>query len=163
MNAPMLNKTLKTIYGKSAGIKVPDRVKKLLAGAEVVWWDKNPLSQDMDDALHFFFDSHTNTMTDLLLKRYGLTDVSQYVNIPLLWEVKMDLVYSMPNHKTKKQVIDTHYFNMRSTIFPMSDKFRKERDAFYFLKNLEHLETPDDHKNKAIYETTKFSCVVIGV
>lgn len=166
MNAPMREGIKKTIFARSSGLKVSDRVKKLLIGAEVVWFDKVPLSQDMDDALHFFFDSHTSSMTDALLRKQGLTDVSQYINIPMQWEVTMELVYAMPNRSTEDSV-KTHSeflkYRFHGTIFPMSEKFKSHRDKFYLLKNMEFAEAPDDHKNKKMYETTKFTCVVVGL
>lgn len=162
MNKPMTN-TEKSIYAKQAGIVIPARVKKLLLGAEIVWWDENPMSQDMDETLHFFFESHTNPMTDLLLKKYGITDVAQYVNIAFRWSVHMELYYETPNNKEKKAHIDHHYFEFHGTIFPMSEKFKKERDTFYLMKNLEHLMVPEDNRNKGYYKTTKFSAQVIGI
>ena len=48
MNAPMQSiKPIKTIYGRSAGLKVSDKTKRLMIGAEIVWFDNNPLSQDL--------------------------------------------------------------------------------------------------------------------
>jgi len=53
MNQPMQStKPIKEIYAKSAGINLPPRVKKLLIGAEIVWFDADPFSQDMRD-LHY--------------------------------------------------------------------------------------------------------------
>ena len=163
MNAQMQSeKPIKTIYGRSAGMKISEKTKRLMIGAEIVWFDSNPLSQDMDDSLHFFFDSHTSAMTDLLLRKQGLTDVSQYVNIPFLWSVKMDLYYSKPNRSGTKPHVEPFYFKFRGTIFPMGDEFKKMRDLHYMTKNMEFLQAPDDHKNKKIYATTKFTCTVIG-
>ncbi len=164
MNAPMRQShdNIKTIYGKSRGYDIPQKMKKLLIGAEIVWFDKEPMSQNMDDALHFFFDSNTSIMTDLLLKKQGLTDVSQYVNIPLQWGVEMELHYSMPNREEhEKHHVEPHYFEFFGTIFPMTEKFKKHRDIFYMAKNLQFACVPDDHKNKKFYETTKFRAVVI--
>lgn len=161
MNAPMrqCHDNIKTIYGKSKGFDIPQKMKKLLIGAEIVWFDKEPMSQNMDDALHFFFDSKTSAMTDLLLKKQGLTDVSQYVNIPMQWGVEMELHYSMPNRG--KRHVEHHYFEFYGTIFPMSEKFKRHRDTFYMAKNMEFLQVPYDHKNKKFYETTKFKATVI--
>lgn len=80
------NKPIREIYAKSAGINLPPRVRRLLLGAEVVWFDRDPLSQEADP-LHFYFDSHTSSSTDMLLRRHGMTDVSQYVNIKFKWGV----------------------------------------------------------------------------
>lgn len=164
MNKPMPGTLDKTIYGKSTGIKLPNRIKKLLIGAEILWSDSDPLSQDITDELHFYFNSKTSKMTDLLLMKNGLTDVSQYINIPFLWGVNMELYYRMPNRKGgEKQHIDRHYFEFYGTIFPLHEKFIKNRDQFYLLKNMEYLQIPDDHKNKKFYETTRFKTTVIGV
>ena len=162
MNAPMKNE-FKTIYGKSKGIAVPDRIKKLLLGAEIRWEDSNPLSENMDDALHFYFDSHTKPMTDLLLKKVGITDVSQYVNISFLWEVEMQLWYATPNRAGHKAHIDHDWFKFRGTIFPMTDDFKKQRNKFFEITNLEHALVPEDNKNKGHYHNTVFQAKVIGV
>ncbi len=162
MNAPMKDE-FKTIYGKSKGIAVPERIKKLLLGAEIKWNDSNPLSQDMEESLHFYFDSHTKPMTDLLLKKVGITDVSQYVNIVFMWEIEMQLWYQTPNNKEKAAHIDHHWFSFRGTIFPTTDEFKKERDKFYEIKNLEHAMVPDDNKNKGYYYNTVFIAKIIGV
>lgn len=163
MNAPMSGSEPKVIKGYSNGINLPTRLKKLLVGAVVMWEDANPMSANMDDALHFFFDSKTTAMTDLLLKKNGLTDVSQYVNIPFEWYVEMEIKYSMPNHKTKEAFIEPFQFRFRGTVFPMTEAFKKKRNAFYMAKNLAASLTPDDHKNKGIYEMTFFKLTVIGV
>ncbi len=162
MNAPMTN-NFKTISGKAKGIAMPERIKKLLLGAEIRWEDSNPLSQDMDDSLHFYFDSHTKPMTDLLLKKVGIVDVSQYVNIEFLWEVDMQLWYQTPNNKEKAAHIDHHWFKFRGTIFPMTEDFKKQRNKFYEITNLEHALVPDDNKNKGYYYNTVFQAKVIGV
>ncbi len=162
MNAPMRNSPVKNIYGRSNGIFIPDNIKKLMIGAVIVWFDKNPLSQDMDDCLHFFFDSKTSAMTDLLLKKQGLTDVSQYVNIKLRWHVAMSTFWSMPNRPNKRHE-DCETFEFRGTIFPMTDKFKAERDRIYMRQRLEYLDIPNENKNKKVYETTKFMCTVIGI
>lgn len=165
MNLPMRSdKKVKTIYGKSNGINLPPRVKKLLIGAEVIWLDKDPLSQDMDDQLNFFFDSHTSSATDMLLRRHGMTDVSQYVNIKFLWGVQMELYYSMPNRQeVEKRHMEPFYFEFHGTIYPMHEKFKEMRDLHYMTKQLEFGCVPDDHKNKKFYETTKFRAVVINI
>ncbi len=168
MNLPMLqptsNKPMKEIFAKSAGINLPPKIKRLLLGAEIVWFDKNPLSQDMDDALHFFFESNTSPQTDMLLRRHGLTDISQYINIRFLWGVQMELHYSMPNRQdVTKHHVESTYFEFHGTMFPMHDKFKQARDQFYMLKQLEFGAVPDDHKNKKFYETTKFKAVVVNI
>lgn len=166
MNAPMTqastSKPIKSIYGKSKGFVLPINVLKLLVGAELRWEDKNPLSQDMDDCLHFFFDSHTKPQTDLLLRKYGFTDVSQYVNVNCRWQVHMALYYATPNNREKSHHIDHNYFEFRGTIFPLHEKFKEHRDAFYMARNLEHTMVPDDNKNKGYYQTTHFHAVIIG-
>jgi hypothetical protein len=161
MNAPLRNGDLKIIKARLNGIQLPPRVKKYLIGAEVIWFDSEPLKQGCTDDLHYFFDSKTSAITDLLLKKHGLHDISQYVNVKLNWGVEIELVYSMPAREKKHS--DFHYFEFSGTIFPMSPKFIKNRDEFYLMKNLEYLGIPDDNKNKKIYETTKFKAVVIGV
>jgi hypothetical protein len=164
MRQPTQSKPIKEIYASRHGIVLPPKVKRLLRGAEVVWFDKTPLSQDFEDVLHFFFESHTSPMTDMLLRRHGLTDVSQYVNIKFLWGVEMELHYSMPNRKeVDKHHVESTYFEFYGTIFPMHEKFKTERDHFYMLKQLEFSCVPDDHKNKKFYETTKFRAVVVNV
>jgi len=164
MNQPMQsNKPIKEIYGKSSGIQLPQKIKRLLLGAEITWVDSNPLSQDMDDKLHFYFDSKTSAMTDALLRKHGLSDVSQYVNIPFQWGVNMELHYSMPNRQeVDKRHMEPFYFEFYGTIFPMSDKFRRARDLHYMTKNMEFAQVPADHKNKKFYATTKFTCIVIN-
>jgi hypothetical protein len=162
MNAPMRNTPIKNIYGKAKGIQLPDKIKKLMLCAEIVWFDNNPMSQDMDECLHFFFDSKTNSMTDLLLRKNGLTDISQYVNIPLRWHVAMSTFWAMPNRPDRRHE-DCERFEFRGTIFPMTDKFKSERDRIYMRQRLEYLDIPDDNKNKKVYATTKFLCTVVGV
>lgn len=159
MNAPMVG-THKTIYAKVKGLQLPPKVKKLLLGATVIWYDAEPLSQNFDEALHFFFDTNTSAMGDLLLKKY-LPDVSSFINVPLHWGIEMDLVYDMPNRG--KEHKEHYYFELFGLLYPMHEKFIKERDQFYILKNMEFLLVPDDHKNKKIYKTTKFKATVIGV
>lgn len=165
MNLPMQStKPIKEIYARSAGINFPPKIKKLLIGAEVVWFDATPLSQNMDDALHFFFDTKTSAMTDLLLRRHGLTDVSQFVNIHFKWGVQMELYYSMPNRKeVDKRHMEPFYFEFHGTIYPMHEKFKAMRDLHYMTKQLEFGCVPDDHKNKKFYETTKFLAVVVNI
>ena len=159
MNAPMVG-THKTIYAKVKGLQLPPKVKKLLLGATVIWYDAEPLSQNFDEALHFFFDTNTSAMGDLLLKKY-LPDVSSFINVPLHWGIEMDLVYDMPNRG--KEHKEHYYFELFGLLYPMHEKFIKERDQFYILKNMEFSLVPDDNKNKKIYKTTKFKATVIGV
>lgn len=163
MNAPMQStKPIREIYGRSAGIKISDKTKRLMVGAEIVWLDNNPLSQDMDDCLHFFFDSHTSKMTDLLLRKQGLTDVSQYVNISFRWRCEMSTHWNMPNRPDHRHE-DIEPFEFRGTIFPMTQAFKDNRDRIYIRQRLEYLDIPDDNRNKKVYATTKFKCVVVGV
>lgn len=162
MNAPMRKGPIKNITGKSSGLFLPDKTKRLMIGAEIVWFDNNPLSQDMDDCLHFFFDSKTNSMTDLLLRKQGLTDVSQYVNIKFRWHVSMSTFWSMPNRPDHRHE-DCEPFEFRGTIFPMTQEFKDNRDRIYMRQRLEYLDIPDNNKNKKFYETTKFKCTVVGI
>lgn len=162
MNAPMAN-TQKTIYATNRGVNLPTNIKKLLVGAVIMWQDTNPMSENMDDALHFFFDSKTTKITDMLLKKHGLYDVGQFVNISFDWLVEMENKYLMPNHSSKAAFIEPFSFRFRGTVFPMTETFRKKRDAFYMSKNLEVAMTPDDHKNKGIYDTSYFKLTVLGV
>lgn len=163
MNLPMRKESTKTIYARSRGIDFPPKIKKLLIGAEVVWFDKEPLSQDFGEALHFFFDTKTTPIVDLLLKKNGLNDMSQLINVPLHWGMTMELVYSMPNREESAKIDkEMHYFEFFGLMYPMNKKFIKNRDEFYLLKNMEFLEVPDSHKNKKFFETTKFTATVIG-
>jgi hypothetical protein len=41
------------------------------------------------------------------------------------------------------------------SVFPINEKFKKERESFYMIKNLEHELVPKDNKNKGYYK--KFS------
>lgn len=167
MNDPMRQnseKPLREIFAKSAGLNIPPKIKRLLLGAEICWLDNNPLSQDMDDALHFFFESNTSPQTDMLLRRHGLIDISQYINIRFLWGVQMMLHYDMPNRaEVNKRHTETTYFEFHGTMFPMHEKFKKARDQFYMLKQLEFGAVPDDHKNKKFYVTTEFKAVVVNI
>jgi len=163
MNAPMRTITDKEIGAKIGGVQLPIKLKKHLIGSEVVWFDKNPLSQDFGEALHYYFDCKITRITAMLLAKHGLIDVSQTINVPLHWGVEMDLVYSMPNRKEGEKVhTEPHYFEFFGTMYPMNNKFIKERDQFFLLKNMEFLQVPDDQKNKKFFETTKFRAVVIG-
>lgn len=163
MNAPMTG-TSKTITAKIYGLNLPVKIKKLLIGSSIHWYDKDPLSQDFGEALHFFFETKTSKIADLLLAKNGLTDVSQFINIPLHWGVDFEIVYEMPNRaKGDREHRVRHYFEFFGLLYPMNAKFIKERDQFYLLKNMEFLQVPDDHKNKKFYKTTKFNATVIGV
>lgn len=163
MNAPMKTyKQVKEIPATAKGIMLPKNVMNLLIGAEIKWEDATPLSNDASEYLHFFFNSNTKPHTDLLLKKYGFFDVSQYVNLNCLWQVHMQMYYATPNNKEKSHHIDHHYFKFRGTIFPMHENFKKERDYFYMTKNLEHTLVPDDNKNKGYYQTTHFHAVIVG-
>lgn len=159
MNAPMIG-TNKTIYAKIKGLSLPPKVKKLLLGATIIWYDAEPLSQDFDEALHFFFDTKTSAMGDLLLKKH-LPDISNFINVPLHWGVEMELVYDKPHRNQEHR--EPHYFEFFGLLYPMHKKFIEERDRFFMLKNLEFLAVPDDNKNKKVYKTTKFKATVIGV
>ncbi len=140
---------------------IPAKLKKLLVGAKISWEDENPMSENMDDKLHFFFDSGTKPQTDLLLRKYGIFDVYQYVNLRLRWSVHMQLYYETPNNKEKAAHIDHHYFEFFGSVFPINEKFKKERESFYMIKNLEHELVPKDNKNKGYYKKTKFTLTAI--
>ena len=159
MNAPMQG-TQKTIYAKTYGLSLPVKLKKLLIKSMIHWYDDNPLSQDFGEALHFFFETKTSKMADLLLAKNGLTDISQFINIPLHWGIEMELIYKKPNREQEHR--ERHYFEFFGLLYPMNEKFIKERDQFYLLKNMEFAQVPDDHKNKKFYNTTKFTATVIG-
>lgn len=159
MNAPMRG-TEKTIYGKLAGMQLPINVKKLLINSTVIWYDVEPLSQNFDEALHFFFETKAGTMGDLLLKKH-LPDISSFINVPLHWGIEMEIIYDKPNRGQEHR--EPHYFEFHGLLYPMHKKFIKERDQFYLLKNMEFLAVPDDHKNKKVYKTTKFKATVIGI
>lgn len=163
MNSPLKkDRPVKDVYASSVGLRLPPKILKLMIGAEIQWSDENPLSQDMEECLHFYFESHTKWNTDLLLRRYGLSDVSQFVNVLCKWDVHMQIVYETPNNKEKSHHIDHHYFSFRGTIFPLCEEFKKHRDSFYLAKNLEHTMVPDEHKNKGYYQLTKFKAVIAG-
>ena len=167
MNLPMRqnsDKPIREIFAKSSGLNIPPKIKRRLIGAEIFWFDADPLSQDMSDELHFFFDSHTSVYTDCLLLRHGLIDISQYINIRFLWGVQMMLHYDMPNRaEVNKRHTETTYFEFHGTMFPMHEKFKQARDQFYMLKQLEFGAVPDDHKNKKFYVTTEFKAVVVNI
>ena len=152
--------TQKTIYAKTYGLSLPVKLKKLLIKSMIHWYDDNPLSQDFGEALHFFFETKTSKMADLLLAKNGLTDISQFINIPLHWGIEMELIYKKPNREQEHR--ERHYFEFFGLLYPMNEKFIKERDQFYLLKNMEFAQVPDDHKNKKFYNTTKFTATVIG-
>lgn len=162
MNAPMTG-TSKTVTAKMYGLNLPVKLKKLLLGSMIHWYDEDPLSQDFGEALHFFFETKTSKMADLLLAKNGLNDVSQFINIPLHWGVEFEIIYDMPNRQeNEKEHRERHYFEFFGLLYPMNAKFIKERDQFYLLKNMEFAQVPDNHKNKKFYKTTKFTAKVIG-
>jgi hypothetical protein len=142
---------------------VPKKIKRFLVGAVLTWEDKNPLSGEMDEELLFHFDTNTKPQVDLLLKKHGIWDVSHAVNARLNWEVHIELVYATPNNREKSHHIDHHWFTFRGPIFPTQEVFRRERERFYLMKNLEHTMVPEDNKNKGYYEITRFTATVIGV
>lgn len=165
MNAPLTGNP-EIVYGGYKGFKLPDNVRKLLVGSSVVWYDKDPLSQQFDEALHFFFDSKINSTCFLLLKKHKFTDISQFINVPLKWRIQMELIYSMPNRETdttEKEHREILGFDLHGLLYPMNKKFIDHRDKFYFLHNVEFMAVPDEHKNKKIYRTTKFTSTVIGI
>lgn len=165
MNKPMRStKEIKTVYAKKNGLVLPPRVKKLLIGSEVVWVDKEPLSMDNEEMLHYFFNEKTNAVGNALLFKHGFKDVSQFINVKLLWGVRIELYYTMPNRKeVLKQHMESHYFEFHGMMYPLHTKFKQERDKFFMLKNMEKASIPDDHKNKKVYATTKFVATVMNI
>lgn len=161
LNAPMSKKP-DIVYAGYKGFKLPDNVKKLLVGSVATWYDADPLSQQFDEELNFYFDPKKISATkELLLIRHGFKDVSQFINVSLKWRVKMELVYSMPNRgKEHREILG---FDLHGLIYPMNKKFIDHRDKFYLLHNMEFLAVPDDHKNKKVYKTSKFTATVIGI
>lgn len=161
MNAPLTGDA-DLIYGGYNGFKLPNNVKKLLVGSVVTWYDADPLSQQFDEELHFFFDrKKISPMTELLLIKHKFKDVSQFINFSLKWRISMELVYTMPNRgKEHREILG---FDLYGLLYPMNKKFIEHRDKFYLLHNMEFSQVPDDHKNKKIYATTKFTATVIGI
>lgn len=163
MNSPMRTITDREVKAKPNGIQIPQKYKKYLIGSTVDWTDNDPLSQEWLEELYYYFDCPMTRITAMLLSRYGLSDVSQTINVNLHWGVNMILVYDMPNRQeNEKEHREPHYFEFFGLLYPMNAKFIKERDQFYLLKNMEFAQVPDDHKNKKFYKTTKFTAKVIG-
>ena len=143
---------------------LPPKVKKLLVGSTVIWSDSNPLSMADDMFIDYYFDAKTNAAADILLRRNGLTDVSHFASLCFNWFVEIENIYYMPNRENvEKHHSEFHRFNYRGIIYPMGEKFKKERDAFFMEKNLQFSMVPDDHKNKKFYHSTKFTCTVMGI
>lgn len=141
---------------------LPRNIKKLLVGATVTWFDDDPICGDDDIEIRYFFDTKTSPQTDLLLKRYGLSDVSQFASMRFHWYVELENQYMMLNRKNEKPHFARHNFNYSGAIYPMNEKFKKIRDAFFIAKNLEYLAADDNSKNKKTYFQTKFTATVIG-
>lgn len=160
MNAPMVG-TSKTIHAKANGLQLSTKLKKLLLGSTVIWYDKDPLSQDFGDALHFFFETKTSPIADLLLRKNGMGDVSQFINIKLKWRIDIELIYKIPARG--KEHRESCSFDMYGLLYPMNELFAMHRDKFYLLKNMGFAAVPDDNKNKKVFETSKFKATVIGI
>lgn len=147
---------------KPKKIQLPPQVAKLLRGAVIQWDDKTPLSTRSDEELQFWFDTHTCSTTDILLRKYGIFDVSHIINIPLQWRVTITLEYRTPNKGPGIYRQETNSFDMRSPIFPFPERIRTERDRFYLACQLENQNIPQDKKSWGIYHTTRFKAVCIG-
>lgn len=145
-----------------ARFELPTRIKKLLVGATVTWFDNDPISQENME-IRYFFDTKTSLQTDLLLRRSGLADVAQFASMRFHWFVEMENQYLMLNRENEKPHIAAHKFNYCGTIYPMNEKFKTIRDAFFVAKNLEFLSAPENSKNKKTYYQTKFTATVVGV
>lgn len=152
----MQEKIIKKIY-------LPDSAKKLLIGSTVIWEDTAPLSMADDMLIKYYFDTKTTPSADLLLKKKGLEDVSQFASLKFHWHVLIENIYEMSNRDNEKPHIEPHRFNYHGIIYPMGERFRAKRDAFYIAKNFEFSFVPDDHKNKKFYKKTRFTCTVIGI
>jgi hypothetical protein len=145
-------------------LNLPPRIKKLLIGSVVTWRDDDPLSMSDDMLINYYFDTKTNANADLLLRRHGLADVSQFASMSFNWFVEIENIYHMPNRENvEKEHSEFHRFNYRGTIYPMGERFQVVRDAFYIAKNMEFSLVPDDHKNKKFYLHTKFTATVKSI
>lgn len=143
---------------------LPAKFKKFLIGATVTWFDNDPLSMDDEMHIRYFFDTKTKPQTDLLLKRNGLHDVSQFASMVFNWHVEIENQYIMSNRETvDKAHFERHSFPYRGMVYPMGEKFREELHRFFILKNMQFAMVPDDHKNKKIYHQTKFTATVISI
>ena len=139
-----------------------DSEKRLLIGACVMWEDSDPLSLDDNMMIRYWFDTGTNAIADLALARAGLVDAAQFASIPFQWYIEMVNHYTMPNRENEKPHIEPHSFNYTGKVYPMGDKIKQERDAFFTAKNLQFAMVPDDNKNKKIYQKTVFTAYVVG-
>lgn len=145
-------------------LDLPPRIKKLLIGSVVTWRDDDPLSISDDMMINYYFDTKTNANADLLLRKHGLNDVSQFASLSFNWFVEIENIYRMPNRENvEKEHSEFHRFDYRGIIYPMGEKFRNVRDAFYMAKNMEFAAVPDDHKNKKFYLHTKFTATVKSI
>jgi hypothetical protein len=163
MNLPMgENEALRVIHASPATLALPDTIKRLLRGSRVLWRDDTPLSQDVNDDLHFYFETKTNAAGDLLLKKYGLHDVGLIVNVKLHYRAEIEIVYTMPNRlDCEKQHTETCFFNFYGSIAPLSEKFTQNRDKHFLRAQLELGMVPCDHKNKKVYSHTNFRLIVV--
>lgn len=142
---------------------LPDKFKKFLIGATVTWFDSDPLNYGTKE-VKYFFDTKTKPQTDLLLRRNGLQDVSQFASLVFNWYVELENQYIMNNRETvDKAHFEWHTFNYRGKIVPEGPKFIEELQRFHMLHNLQFAMVPDDHKNKKVYHQTKFTATVISI
>lgn len=147
---------------KPAQKNLPPFIAKLLTGAVIQWEDKTPLSIRSDEELRFWFDTNTCATTDILLRKYGITDVSHIVNVRLRWHVTITVEYRTPNKGEGMYRQETDTFYMHAPIFPFSEKIRNARDKFYLQCQLENQQIPSDKKAWGIYNTTRFKAVCLG-
>jgi alanine dehydrogenase len=139
-----------------------DAEKRLLIGATVKWEDSDPLSLEDDIAIHYWFETGTNAIADLALKRAGLLEASQFASISFQWYIEMVNHYTMPNRASEKPHTEKHAFNYTGKVYPVGEKIKRERDAFFMDKNLQFAMAPNDNKNKKVYEKTVFTAYVVG-
>lgn len=139
-----------------------DAEKRLLIGATVMWEDSDPLSMDDNMLIRYWFETGTNVIADLSLKRAGLVDAAQFASMNFQWYIEMVNHYTMPNRENEKPHIEKHAFNYTGKVYPMGEKIRRERDAFFMSKNLQFSLVPHDNKNKKVYEKTVFTAYVVG-
>lgn len=145
-------------------LMIPQKIKSLLVGATVTWQDSDPLSMNDDMPINYYFDTKTNYAADVILRRHGLTDVSHFASLSFNWYVIIENHYHMPNRENvEKMHVERHAFDYRGIIYPMGEKFKQVRDAFYMRTNLEFAAVPDNHKNKKVYQFTKFIATVKSI
>lgn len=139
-------------------------IKKTLIGATVIWEDSNPLSMDDEMLIRYYFDTNTNAIEDVKLMRHGLYDPAQFASMRFQWFIEMVNHYTKPNREAgEKPHTERHAFYYTGKVYPMGDKIKRERDAFFMQKNIEFSMVPDDHKNKKVYQKTVFTATVLGL